>query len=120
MIRFMISSALAVSVAGIAVAEDQGGMAKSGFRRTGQLGGPSSVTAQLEEDDEIKKTAFRFPWFDRTLQPWFDFKGRLNNRNGLQLGAAYTMLYQGASTAPAARRTRRRSASPGSSVSGLS
>lgn len=73
---------------------------KSGFGKRGKLGGPSSPSAQLEEDDELKKPVFRFPWFDSALQPWFDFKGRLNERYGLQFGAAYTALYQGVNDAP--------------------
>jgi len=73
---------------------------KSGFGKSGKLGGPSSTSAQLEEDDELKKAVFRFPEFDSALQPWFDFKGRLNERYGLQLGAAYTALYQIVDDAP--------------------
>ena len=73
---------------------------KSGFGKKGKLGGPSSPSAQLEEDDELKKPVFRFPWFDSALQPWFDFKGKLNERYGLQIGAAYTALFQNVDDAP--------------------
>lgn len=81
-------------------AEEPALATKSGFTHTAQLGGPSSVTAQLQEDDEIKESVLRLSWFDAALQPWFDFKGRLNEKAGLQLGANYTALYQAASDAP--------------------
>ena len=86
--------------AGRAPAEDATPATKSGFTRTSQFSGPGSVSAQLEEDDAVKESVFRFPWFDAALQPWFDFKGRLNERSGLQLGANYTALYLSASDAP--------------------
>jgi len=96
-ITALLASGLTVSALS---AEDAEPTSQSGFQRTGQFGGPSSVTALLEEDDAVEEPIFRFPWFDRTLQPWFDFKSGLNKRNGLQFGVNYTALYQGASNAP--------------------
>jgi len=96
----IVSILILMSLSMCVFAEEEPRTGKSGFGRTGQFGGPNSVTAQLEEDDEIKKTVFRLPWFDAALQPWFDFKGGVNERNGLQLGAAYTALFQGASDSP--------------------
>lgn len=101
-IRVHLCSSLVLSffTSAAVFAEEQGRTSKSGFERTGQLGGPTSVTAQLGEDDQVTTPVFRFPWFDRTLQPWFDLKGRLNEKYGLQLGLNYTALYQAADTAP--------------------
>jgi porin len=73
---------------------------KSGYKGKAGLGGPTSTEAQLEEADELKDPAFRFPWFDEHLQPWFDWKAGLNEDYGLQLGLAYTYLHQWASDVP--------------------
>jgi porin len=70
---------------------------KAGYGKGVNLGGPTSTEAQLEEADEVSTPAFRFPWFDDHLQPWFDFKAKLNEEHGLQLGFAYNYLYQNAS-----------------------
>jgi hypothetical protein len=40
--------------AGPILAEEVEPTGKSGFEQTSQIGGPSSVTAQLQEDDEVK------------------------------------------------------------------
>jgi porin len=73
---------------------------KSGYGDAPDLGGPASVGGLLEEDDALKKPALRFALFDEFLLPWFDFKASLNEEYGLQLGAAYTTLYQSASDVP--------------------
>jgi len=71
---------------------------KSGYKSdTPQLGGPSSVPSQLEEDDLVKQPAVRFPSIDRVLQPWFDWKKEINEKYNLQIGVDYVSLYQGAS-----------------------
>ena len=75
----------------------QTGKAKSGYKGRPGIGGPTSVGAQLEEDDEIKDPAVRFPKIDKFLQPWFDWKKWLNEQYGLQLGLDYNILYQNAS-----------------------
>jgi porin len=80
-----------------AVTMGQTGNTKSGFRGRPGLGGPTSVGAQLEEDDEVKEPAIRIPAIDKFFQPWFDWKRRLNENYGLQLGLDYNALYQGAS-----------------------
>jgi porin len=73
---------------------------KAGYGKRPRLGGPSSVQAMLEEDDETKDPAFRLPFFDNMLKPWFDFKSKVNERIGLQFGVNYTALYQNATDAP--------------------
>ena len=77
--------------------EEQLANTKSGFEGQRAMGGPTSVGAQLEEDDQIKVPAFRFPAFDRFFTPWFDWKRGINERYALRLGLDYNMLYQGAS-----------------------
>jgi len=73
---------------------------KSGFAEIPQFGGPSSVGAQLEEDNVEKVPLLRFPAIDRALTPWFDWKGDLNENYGLSFGLDYTALAQGVSENP--------------------
>ena len=71
---------------------------KSGYESNrGPIGGPNSVPAQLGIDDLVKKSAARLRFLDKLLQPWFDWKRKINEQYGLQLGADYSVLYQGAS-----------------------
>ena len=57
---------------------------------------PSATVSQLQEDEIPKMPVLRFPWFDKTLQPWFDWKKTVQEKSGLQFGLAYTTLFQGA------------------------
>ena len=74
--------------------EDEEKDRKSGYKRDRGLGGPTSVAAELEEDDTLRTPAFRFPAFDKLMGPWFDWKSRVNEKNRLQLGGHYVSLYQ--------------------------
>ena len=47
---------------------------KSGFSDNVKLGGPASVSSQLEEDDEVKEPAYVFPGVAAFLQAWSDFE----------------------------------------------
>jgi len=67
---------------------------KAGYKSDAAFAGPASTTSQLAEDDAIKDPAFRLPWFHDLFQPWFDAKSVLKEKSGLQLGMAYTALYQ--------------------------
>lgn len=67
---------------------------KAGYERKAAFGGPNSPEGLLEEDDQVKEPAFRFPAFDRAMQRWFDWKRRANEEHGLQLGGHYVSLYQ--------------------------
>jgi porin len=60
------------------------------------FGGPGSISAQLEEEDELKVSAFQFESFDEWLQPWFDGKARINEDLGVQIGVDYNYMMQGA------------------------
>ena len=71
---------------------------KSGYEPSKvPFGGPNSVRAQLGIDDLVKKAAVRLRSIDKLLQPWVDWKKKINEKYGLQLGADYSVLYQGAS-----------------------
>jgi len=82
----------------LAIAKE-GRKSKSGFEPDTSFAGPGSTRSQLAEDDEVKKSVLRYPEFDHWLKPWFDRKAKLNKEYGLQLGGAYTSLYQSASDA---------------------
>jgi hypothetical protein len=70
---------------------------RAGYGDVPQFGGPTSVGGALKEDDEAKETVFRFDGLQRHLEPYFDFKARMNEEHGLAFGTDYTALYQGAS-----------------------
>lgn len=70
---------------------------KAGYKGNSKLGGPSSISAQLEEDDEVKQPAFVFPAADSFFQPWYDWKKKFNEDTDVQLGTDYSVLYQSAS-----------------------
>ncbi|MCP4259961.1 MAG: hypothetical protein GY774_20970 [Planctomycetes bacterium] len=74
---------------------------KSGYGDAPDIGGPASVGGLLAEDDVVKEPALRFPSLDKALKPWFEWKRGLNEKYGLQIGAAYTALYQSADDVPA-------------------
>lgn len=68
----------------------------SDYEDVPQFGGPSSVGADLEEDNKIKEPVYRFDSLQRALIPYYDFKERLNKDRSLSFGFDYTALYQGA------------------------
>ncbi|HUU71540.1 MAG TPA: hypothetical protein VMW70_02855, partial [Burkholderiales bacterium] len=61
------------------------------------FGGPASTGAQVKSDAEEKESPFRFRGLTRYLQPYYDFKTRLNKEHGFSFGADYNLLYQDAS-----------------------
>ncbi len=67
---------------------------KAGYDNEEGFAGPASTVRQLEEDDEAKQPALRFPAFDNFFNPWVEQKKKLNEQYGLQIGIAYTGLYQ--------------------------
>jgi porin len=75
----------------------QGLKSNSGYENVPQFGGPSSATAELKEDDEVKETHFRFDWIKKNLEPWYKVKKSLNDQYGLSYSIHYSALYQGAS-----------------------
>ncbi len=67
---------------------------KAGYKKKAVFGGPNSPEGQLEEDDQVKEPALRFPVFDRAMERWFDWKRRVNEEHGFQIGGHYVSLYQ--------------------------
>lgn len=70
---------------------------RSGYGSDETLGGPSSTSEQLEEDDRIVEPVFRLQWLDDAMTPYYEFKRSVNERIGLAFGADYTALLQTAS-----------------------
>ena len=60
-------------------------------------GGRSSVTKQLYFDDAFVPEHLRFPEFDKSLQPYYEWKRGIRQKNDLELGTDYTSLFQSAS-----------------------
>ena len=69
----------------------------SGYEGVPQFGGPTSVGSELEEEDEVKESTFRFDGIQRALAPYFDWKARMNEEHGLALGGDYTAIFYDAS-----------------------
>ncbi|MDA9856822.1 carbohydrate porin [Rubripirellula sp.] len=63
-----------------------------------QFGGPSSVSGQLIEDSEFRDPEFRCQRLQGHMEPWFDFKRRLDESCGLQLSIDESMFYQAATS----------------------
>lgn len=70
---------------------------KSGYDKRAPLAGPSSVEAQLEEEDRVTEPLFVWESVDESLQPWFDFKRSVYQDSGFRFGIYYNALYQHAS-----------------------
>jgi porin len=85
-----------VSAAGGQILDSQ-----SGFEEVPQFGGPSSVGAQLQEDDAVvEKPLLRLPGMDRLTKFWFDWKGLISKKVGLSFALDYQALYLKASVNP--------------------
>lgn len=67
----------------------------SGYKNTDGMGGPKSVGVQLEVDNQAKTFYFRIPI--RVMKPWYDWKAKVNQDLGLQLGINYTTVFMRAS-----------------------
>ena len=74
--------------------EDEPPETQSGYEAQPNLGGPESVQAELEADDEVRISLLETPLLDYALRSWFDLKRQLNEGIGLQIGPSYTALYQ--------------------------
>lgn len=59
-------------------------------------GGSNDVGRLLDNGETPPEPAFVFPGLDQSLQPWFDFKERLNKDYGFRLGTDYQFVLQGA------------------------
>ena len=70
---------------------------QSGYGDTPGFGGPASVSEELRESNETRKSMYQFDSLQRTFGPWFDWKRQLNEDHGFTLGVNAYWLYQAAS-----------------------
>jgi porin len=94
---------------GITPAPGQDNVVSGGIEQNGltlsaaeaqSFGGPSSVGTQVTTDSEPKQSAYRFEGLTRRLQPYYDFKARVDEQHGLAFGGDYQAQYQAASNSP--------------------
>lgn len=76
---------------------------QSGYDKLPEFGGPESVSRQLKDADEEREALYRFDGLQRNLAPYFDWKRRINDENGVALGFQFYALYQKASDSLAGR-----------------
>lgn len=71
---------------------------RSGYEddNTGR-GARTSVARQIYLDDLFIPERLRFPDFDRSIQPYYEWKRKLREQYNIQFGQDYTSLYQKAS-----------------------
>jgi len=76
---------------------------QSGYEDLAEFGGPESVTEQLKRADEERESVYQFDDLQRNFEPYFDWKRRVNDDNGVALGFHFYGLYQKASSSLAGR-----------------
>ena len=86
----VLPSAVAAQDADAAPADEEPAT-KSGLE-VPTIGGPNSVGRELEDADRIPE--YRFTVLNDWLQPWFDWKRKLSDNHGLNLGINATVLGQ--------------------------
>ncbi|MCK5087752.1 MAG: carbohydrate porin [Melioribacteraceae bacterium] len=60
----------------------------SGYKDHGVIGGPNTIEANLEVDNQKKEPYFRLPI--KVFKPWFDWKKSFMEHTGIQFGVNYT------------------------------
>ena len=70
---------------------------QSGFDDVPQFGGPDGVSGQLRESDRARESTFQWEAPQRWFEPWFDWKGRVQEDYGVALGFFGSTVYQNAS-----------------------
>jgi porin len=91
------------SSATLSETEQNASQGQSGYETLPEFGGPESVSAQLKQADEERETLYKFDGLQRTLAPYFDWKRRINEENGVALGFQFYALYQKSSSSLAGR-----------------
>ena len=100
MIRTTLSIVLlALSAAPVwAQQSNEGQESQSGYDDLPEFGGPEGTASLLKEADKEKPFTFQFDGIQRTFEPYFDWKRRVKDENGLSLGFHFYALYQKASS----------------------
>jgi porin len=69
---------------------------ESNYQNQDALGGPKTIGSQLKVDNQKKESFYRVPI--RVTKSWYDWKKKLQENTGLQLGINYTSVYMSASS----------------------
>ena len=64
---------------------------ESNYQNQDALGGPKTIGAQLKADNQKKESFFRVPI--RIFKPWYDWKKKVQENTGLQIGINYTSVF---------------------------
>ncbi|MGO1119347.1 carbohydrate porin [Rhodovibrionaceae bacterium A322] len=100
--RLFTGGALAMAICLVAPvsAQESNRSSRSNYQDVPGFGGPSSVGAELVEDDSLVGEVPRFESLNQSLKPWFDWKDKLHKDTGLALGIDYSALGQVLSSSP--------------------
>ena len=79
-------------------AADSDGALSAIYSDVERFGGPSSVSGQLSEDNNVNVPEFRCHRLQQLAEPWFEFKQRLDKSCGLQLSIDESIFYQTATS----------------------
>jgi porin len=67
---------------------------------SGPDSGPISTESQLEADSTAVDPVLRLQWVEDAMEPYYRFKREVDEKLGLDFGADYTAVFQGASRSP--------------------
>ena len=70
---------------------------QAGYGDIPEFGGPDGVSGQLKQADRADPSLFAWEAPERWLKPWYDWKGRLQDKHGFALGFYASVLGQAAS-----------------------
>jgi porin len=70
---------------------------QAGFGDVPQFGGPDGVSGQLRTADEVRESTFQWEGAEQLFQPWYDWKGKIQDERGLAMGFFFGFLAQTAS-----------------------
>lgn len=73
---------------GFGIASDS---TESNYQNQDAMGGPKTIGTQLKVDNQKKESYFRVPV--RVTKGWYDWKAKLAENTGLQLGINYTSVF---------------------------
>jgi hypothetical protein len=70
---------------------------QAGYGDVPEFGGPDGVSGQLKTADEARASTFQWETPESWFQPWYDWKRRIQDENGLAMGFFFSFLGQTAS-----------------------
>ncbi len=91
-----LSFFLAIGIAWFAHAQESNSKmpldsTRSGYENLDNMGGPKTIGAQLNSDNQKREFFFRIPI--RVTSPWYEWKQRVSENTGIQFGINYTSVF---------------------------